>query len=70
MEPIYGEERFKITKLHDAMKNQYCKWNNINLLRIPYWERDNIEKILIDYLNIDIQSKSTKIKYIPNRKTA
>lgn len=72
MEPIYGEERFKITKLHDAMKNQYCKWNNIDLLRIPYWDRDNIEQILIDYLHLTPQpsSHSTKIKYIPNRKTA
>ena len=69
-EPIYGEERFKITKLHDAMKDWYCKWNNINLLRIPYWERDNIEQILVDYLHLTPQSKSTKIKYIPNRKTA
>ena len=24
----------------------YCKDNNINLLRIPYWEYDNIEYIL------------------------
>lgn len=68
--PIRGMKRFIYTKLHDAMKTQYCKWNNIDLLRIPYWERDNIEKILIDYLNIDIQSNPTKIKYIPNRKTA
>ena len=71
-EPIWGEDAFKMIKLHDAMKNQYCKWNNINLLRIPYWERDNIEQILVDYLHLTPQSnfKSTKIKYIPNRKTA
>ena len=70
--PIYGEEVFKSRKLHDAMKNWYCKWNNINLLRIPYLERDNIEQILVDYLHLTPQSnfKSTKIKYIPNRKTA
>ena len=70
MEPIYGEERFKITKLHDAMKDWYCRWNNINLLRIPYWDRDNIEEILIDTFNLTFRQNSTKIKYIPNRKTA
>lgn len=24
------------------MKNKYCLINNIPLVRIPYWERDNI----------------------------
>lgn len=41
-----GEERFKIYKLHDEIKNTYCKQNNIRLIRIPYWEIDNIENIL------------------------
>lgn len=31
---------------HDKRKNEYCKRNNIQLLRIPYWEYDNIEEIL------------------------
>lgn len=34
----------------DNIKNQYCKDNNIPLLRIPYWEFDNIEKILEEWL--------------------
>ena len=69
-EPISGEESFKKMLLHDAMKNWYCKWNNIKLLRIPYWERDNIEQILIDYLHLAQQSnyKLVKTKYIQNRK--
>lgn len=41
-----GEERFKIIQIRDNIKNNYCKENNINLLRIPYWELNNIEKIL------------------------
>ena len=45
-EPIYGEERFKTTKLHDNIKNQYCQDNNITLIRIPYWDGHNIDKIL------------------------
>lgn len=70
--PKFGIDNFVMTKLHDAMKNQYCKWNNIDLLRIPYWDRDNIEQILIDYLHLTplSNSKPTKIKYISNRKLA
>ena len=41
-----GEEIFNYTKLLDNIKNQYCQDNNIPLLRIPYWELDNIEEIL------------------------
>ena len=70
--PKFGIDNFVMTKLHDAMKNQYCKWNNIDLLRIPYWDRDNIEQILIDYLHLTplSNSKPTKIKYISNKKLA
>jgi len=39
-------EEFKLTKKRDKIKTKYCKDNNINLLRIPYWEFDNIENIL------------------------
>ena len=38
------------TKFNDNIKNQYCKDNNIPLLRIPYWEFDNIETILEEFL--------------------
>jgi hypothetical protein len=31
---------------HDKMKNEYCRINKIQLLRIPYWEKENIEEIL------------------------
>jgi len=31
---------------HDKIKDEYCKNNNIRLLRIPYWDFDNIETIL------------------------
>ena len=37
---------FKIIQEHDEIKNNYCKENNINLLRIPYWETKNIETII------------------------
>jgi len=44
------EEKFAKTKYHDLIKNNYCIRNNIPLLRIPYWERLNIEEILVDVL--------------------
>lgn len=34
------------TKVNDIIKTEYCKKNNIKLIRIPYWEFKNIEKIL------------------------
>ena len=51
-EPRFGESHHEITKKHDKIKNQYCKDNNINLLRIPYWEGNNIESIIIKQLNL------------------
>ena len=41
-----AKQEFEQTKLRDNIKNKYCQNNNIKLLRIPYWEFDNIEKIL------------------------
>lgn len=43
----YEENKFFAQTLEeqnkkDNIKNQYCKDNNIPLVRIPYWERDNI----------------------------
>lgn len=41
-----GEEGLRSTKIRDKIKNKYCKENNINLLRIPYYELSNVENIL------------------------
>lgn len=41
-----GEKYFKYVQKNDQIKNMYCKENNIPLIRIPYWDFDNIEKIL------------------------
>lgn len=37
---------FESTKLNDSIKNQYCKNNNIRLLRISYCDYDNIGTII------------------------
>jgi very-short-patch-repair endonuclease/ribosomal protein L36 len=34
------------TQKHDNIKNEYCSNNNIKLVRIPYYEKNNIEKLL------------------------
>jgi len=45
-EKQYEDDGFETIQIHDKLKNEYCKNNNIPLLRIPYWEFDNIEEIL------------------------
>lgn len=44
------QEQFKQTQQNDNIKNQYAKDNNWTLIRIPYWDYDNIEQILDSYL--------------------
>lgn len=51
-ENVFGEKHYEMTKQHDKIKNQYCKDNNINLLRIPYWDGNNIEDIISKQLNL------------------
>lgn len=42
-----GEEQLKLQQKRDTIKNEYCKTNNIPLIRIPYW---HYNKITIDDL--------------------
>ena len=48
-----GLDGFIDTKIRDTIKNIYCKENNIKLIRIAYWDFDNIEEILNKKLNIN-----------------
>ena len=41
-----GEKKLEYIQQNDKIKDEYCFKNNIPLIRIPYWEFDNIEKIL------------------------
>ncbi len=41
-----GEETLKKTQHRDSIKTQYCKDNNIMLIRIPYYDFDNINDVL------------------------
>ena len=40
------EDDLKIQHIRDNIKNEYCKKNNINLIRIPYWKFNEIDLIL------------------------
>ena len=46
-----GVDSFIDGKIRDTVKNVYCENNNIKLIRIPYWEFDNIENILMNEIN-------------------
>lgn len=43
-------KEFELRKLHDNMKKEYADKNNIKLLIIPYWDYENIDKILSNEL--------------------
>lgn len=45
-EPIINNKKLKRQQRNDQRKDDYCNNNNIKLLRIPYWDFDNIEEIL------------------------
>lgn len=45
-----GEQSFNRTKRHDNIKTEYCKNNNINLLRIPYFK--DVDEELNNFLFI------------------
>lgn len=37
-----SEKQFVLTQKRDSIKREYCKNNNIHLIIIPYWEKDNM----------------------------
>lgn len=47
-----GEDGYKKRKVNDLIKDDYCRINNIKLLRIPYTQFKDIETILAAYLQL------------------
>lgn len=47
-------DTLEYTQRHDKIKTNYCLSNNINLIRIPYWDYNNIESILDEQLNTQL----------------
>ena len=48
---IYNEEGFNLQKKRDSIKDEYCKKNNLKLVRISYKDYDNIDDILRRIIN-------------------
>ena len=46
-----AKEDFERLKRRDNIKNNYCAKNNITLIRIPYWEVNNISVLLDKIFN-------------------
>lgn len=50
----YNEHSFEELQNRDNIKNQYCENNNIKLIRVPYWNYDNLnETYLIERIKND-----------------
>lgn len=47
-----SKQSLKMIRYNDGIKNNYCKTNNISLIRIKYTDFDRIEDILSEELNI------------------
>ena len=45
-------EDFEEYKKRDNIKTQFCEDNDIMLLRIPYWEYDNIKTLVRDFIEL------------------
>ena len=56
-QPIYGEKRLKDVKKNDKIKDDYCKNNNIPLIRIPYFKIRKAEEIIIPNLSKYLNNK-------------
>lgn len=51
-----GEEAFQLTQFHDQIKNNYCKENNIRLIRIKYDE--DVSRVLSNAFGLVMMNKT------------
>lgn len=49
-----GEKGFKRRKEYDKIKTNYCLENDIRLIRVPYYKKDNLKEYLISQLNQNV----------------
>lgn len=62
-----AKEKLDKQRLHDLMKNRYCRDHHISLLRISYQEDDNIEKWVTEFItSLTKQSAPTPITIFSN----
>lgn len=48
---LWALDQLRITQRRDQIKTNYCFQNNIPLIRIPYWERNNMEDFILSKIN-------------------
>jgi hypothetical protein len=51
MTDVDALDQLKLIQYHDKIKTDYCNSKGIYLIRIPYWERDNLGNYLVQKLN-------------------
>jgi hypothetical protein len=56
-EPTYGFHNLTKVIKHDNIKTQYCFNNKIKLIRIPYWDKNNISDILSIMISENVNNK-------------
>lgn len=52
-----GADRLETIRQHDTIKTNYCVDNNITLIRIPYWDFDNIDVVLTNIISSQQRSQ-------------
>lgn len=58
-----GEEKFVEMEHRDSIKNKYCKENGIKLIRIPYFQFDKAEEIIIRRLKLNTLDEISELCY-------
>lgn len=51
-----GEKSFEELKENDKLKDDFCKKNNYPLLRINYKQHKQMDKLILDFINVHIDS--------------
>lgn len=47
---VWAKREFELTKKRDETKIKYCVTNNIPIIIIPYWEKNNMEFFIVNEL--------------------
>ena len=46
-----AQKNLESQQRRDKIKDNYCNDNNLLLLRIPYWDKENISELVTEFLN-------------------
>lgn len=52
---LNNESKYENVHMRDKIKTKYCIEHNINLIRLPYFEKDNFEEILDKELHVNAE---------------